>query len=1148
MLLPPDDRRNEKLYHFLFTCLAVKHRGDGRPNSKAIAERLTDKVERLRRIVPHFFSEERGGDRLSKIPSATTGDVVAMLTRLRSSLENDYREHGEPYTRVLTTEDILATLYHLIELTPQEREGLGLQAGDGLTLLQRALLILQAVGGLENHEMLLRVYKAAVGFDFTQAEPALQDLQQVDELIRKTVQDTLRYLPHRPTQKSTNAFTSQDLRSTDDIVRELTHKVQREIRRLLARSGNNNNSRSDTVMLNSYIRHYIQPAFVTKLAQTLVVNERLTDQFPVYLKRLTIEAAGPLPFGDRELGSLLPQSSSPYPALLHPQLRNLDQGINPGTKQEILPEPGDYELASQEATRVRVEFYVKLPENYQPLIPRVFYLLANEDHRRIDFALSSTGIGGTLAHVIKVINQALLWDIYCLQDHFVIAHDVISTQEIIRDNVPSPIWAHSLVKLCRKETIGEALKACRNNQLCSYEDVGFADPIGHGDYCGFDFLLAQAQAAMQSRLHAIRSTGVMPQDYIVHLCQRTERFMALQDALGYFKGYPFSAIAMIQTIQSEIFPKKFGDRPLTKSDPILYFDAYLTIIEALLDEGAYRSAQRYLSRLQVLDSFSEFGWEQSSSSESNSSTTIISGSVVTRYLICLANYYFLYDTNHEYENSPRYLPLQCPRDINREGLSQRAWKKLDLAQKNVAFRLQKYVLINEISQGTFHPHYLLLARIYFLRTKLLIFHSQYITKDISDLPTERFNGQVRDKASIHWSRLYTAEKARLYAAANGEGERYACYAAMQCWIYLMAACTNQEQTLPSSPSHSIREVTLRKSDCLVWAKRLRDHALISYAETGRHCYNQIKEKSGLPQEYDIFPQSVPTHNPSLRNEVHEPDRLAHYRINKLPPIYEARGKTYDDLIKNDGNFLVFNMDLLAIQPGDISKVSPNHPTQPIYLFGTNSCYLFFARGMYVLCSDDAQEFGSLEDLNQEINWDEKLKQATRLLNMAWAIAEDGGQIQNIKENGNSIRQLRRNFADHSSMYEDAEYSTQEINSVRDLYPRRITEISDLGKIFSAACMVLRLYLATSNHQAELTRDITNILKPLYSSYHFKYNSTQQALLTRQKRYNGHLEQYLETAKAILEEHMQQAKMASHTVELKQRRDDLLKALFAALTT
>ncbi|MGJ3253853.1 MAG: hypothetical protein ACFE0J_22375 [Elainellaceae cyanobacterium] len=1115
---PADNQRIYHLYHYLFACLAMKQKADGKPNYTAISTRLGDNKD-LRKTISRLLQEERTGQSeiadadIIKGSNVTTGDIVAMLIKLRQRLQSDYQQHDEPYTRVLTLEDILTVLYGLIELTPEERQELGISVGDGLTLLQRALLILQTIGGLENYEMIFRVYKSAVGLDCTRAEPVLQDLEQVDELIVKTVETAMSYLPDR--QKYSRD--RQSFPGREETVLELTQKAQREIRRLLARSGNQQSPVTGNTVVNSYIRHYFQPAFVSKLAQTVVANERLTDQYPVYLKRITIEACGPLPFADKELGIL--QVDGPYPALLHPALKRLDQEIYIETSG-VLPGPGDYELASQEAMRVTAEFYVKVPEDYQSVVERVFLKIASGNRRRIDFSLSSTGIGGALSHVIKVINTALLADIACISNYFPIAHDVTSTQDIIRDNVPSPVWAHSLVKLCRKETVGRTIQSCSDKNLRSYEEFAFADPIGHGDYCGFDFLASQAQAALQARLQAVRNTGVSPSDYIRHLCQRTEHRIALDDAWSYLQGYPFSSLAMIGVIDQEILRPNVGDRPLTKDDPYVYFDACISVIEALLDEGSYRRARQYLERLSVIDTFVQQGLTVTHQSIAGDRPTfeVFSGTLIVRYLLCIANYCYIYDTNNRDE---RYLPPGCTSDINREGLIRRAWTALDQAQQHIGIRLRKYVVINEISQGTFYPHYCLLGRIAFLRSKLLLFFPLFVPKD-DRLPTDRFSGLRRTNASIHWGRLFLLEKARLYAAANGDSEQYACYASMQCWAYLIAVHASLDDlTLPggSTGNRNPRSQTLSREQCLDWAKQMRNHALISYADTGRRCYYQIKEKSGLPNENDEF---------------------GPYRIQKIPAIYEARGSEYEELSSMPGSFLVFDMSLLAVNPNDLPKISPNHPIQTIYLFGTNACYLFFARGMYLLCSDASEEFKDPASPNTPIRWDSKLKHATRLLNMSWAIAEEGGEIHKQGQE-EIIFDITRKLAIDTRANE---YTSQDINSVRDLYPRRITEIADLGKVFSAVCMVLRLHIADSEERDELFKDIQTLLDTLHSAHHL--TRPLRALLARQNRHNGHLENYLSRAKAVIIRYIEVARDIPENINLKDHRDSLLRELFSAL--
>ncbi|NET08982.1 MAG: hypothetical protein F6K16_30630 [Symploca sp. SIO2B6] len=493
---------------------------------------------------------------------------------------------------------------------------------------------------------------------------------------------------------------------------------------------------------------------------------------------------------------------------------------------------------------------------------------------------------------------------------------------------------------------------------------------------------------------------------------------------------------------------------------------------------------------------------------------IFSGRLLIRYRICLAYYYYTYHTN---EPDLRYLPPHCTPDINREILVQRAWRMLEQAQKHIDMRLRKYVIINEISQATFHPHYILLAQIAILQAKLLLFFSRFVPgQDQASalLPTDRFVGQQRTKASTHWGQLYLAEKARLYAAADGDSERYACYAATQCWLHLMTAYADPTDLHLSAPLNSPnaqqgRVLSLQK--CRDWAKTLRDHALISYADIGRRYYYQMKEKSGLPRHTS-------------------PDPFGPYDIERMPAIYEARGHDYDRLYQQfsqqfsttGDDLWVWDMALLTVNPDYLPRLSPKHPKQTIYLFGTSACYLFFARGLYLLCSDRFTEFTDgqkREILPVEIRtdprrqWDYKLNHATRLLNLAWAIAEEGCQIQRSSDHASNATSRLRITRPLSMGDRSNEYSSPEVNSVRDLYPHRINEIADLGKIFAATCLALRLYTVASEQHPSLVKDIQLLLNTLHGETHL--TPIAQELIAGQPRYNGHLAHHFTRIKRIL---------------------------------
>jgi hypothetical protein len=1104
----PDNRRTYVLYRYLLHCLAISRKADGAPNAARTASRVGD--NELRKLIPQLQKTEQewvnaiGSSQ--KVGKITTGRLVEMLAQLRQNLSTDYKEDHEHYSRVLSPEDILLALYQLIELTPTERKQLGLQDGDGLTLLKQTLLKLQISGGTENYETILQKYKAAIGLNsLTLIEGSkLETLEQIDVYIEKTVRSSLSYLPQRE-----NRYTL----SRKDPVFDLSRKAQREIRRLLALSGNTQTFLPDAATKHSYIQRHLQPLFIKKLVQTLVNNERLTDQFPVYLNRLTMKPCGPLPFADTNLGTY--ESSKSYPPLLNEELQRLDGKVVYVLGHQI-PGPSDYELASQGAIKMTLEFYIKVPETYKSKIPEIFESLAatstlTDNSRRVDFTVSSTGIGGTLSHAIKVINITLLSDIVCLNSFFPIAHDVIATEDIVSDNVSSPVWAHSLVKLRHKETVREALLSFHGN-ASSYDEFSFGDPIGHGDFCGFDFILAQVRASLQSRLQAIRNASVNPQDYIEQLCEKVERQLTLERARQRLTGYPFSSMAMIGVIYRDIIGEIVHEAELPANSLYIYFSAYLAITEVLLNEGAYLSAAVYLKKMKALDDYAQQELPGDGNVSEEHTFTIFSGTLIVRYLLCQATYYYLFD---EQDSNRSHLLPKFQSGVSRQQLVEEAWKILKLAQVHIETRLKKYLVVDEVSQGTFHPHYEMLGRLYFIRAKLLIFFPHFVPKDTATLPTEKFIGQ-RTPASVHWGRLYLIEKARLYVAADGNSTDYAIFSAIQSCLYLVAAYENPQDLV-------LGDRTLTREICLKWAKTLRNHALITYADTGRQCYYDIKEKSGLSMKYDDYGK---------------------YRIETIPAIFESRytGEKYTQA-KIDG-LVALDISLLSVDIRDLPKLTPNHPTENIYLFGVNACYLFFARGLFLLCNDMTDEAFERQLVDEPsrstIQWKAKLNKALRLLDMAWAIAEDGCEIK--KERKTDRRMISRTFCTSDP---ENQYTSDEIDSVRDLYPCRVSEIADLGKIFSAACMVLYLHTLPSVQRATTQQNIEKIFSMLHGEYKLKNSLTRRGLLSKQKRYNSHLREPLGRAQDILLQYVPNSNTPASPEAIESCRNQLMNALFAA---
>ncbi|MBD2025520.1 hypothetical protein [Leptolyngbya sp. FACHB-711] len=1089
----PDNQRTKDLHDYLVKCFANTRKKDGTINKRALGRRLTNDEEKGRTLA----------DKLCDSKPITTGDLVGFIAGLQAS--------GDPEKgQLLTPEEVLIALLKLIDLTPDEREQLGLSLGEEQVLLQQVLLNIW-LNQKHDYGKLLKLYRTSIGLDEVQEEQRQTSAlkQHIEQLIKQIAEQSLQYLPE-------GEYRQRQLR-------ELSQKTQREVERILLRGGGQVQLEKDRG--DDYIRAYLPDGFIEKLTKAVIENEVLTQIFPIYIKTITIQECAPLP---------LPISDrfSARPGLFHAPFLDLDPDKSQGKEDKLHGK----EIASQYAHKVTVHFYIRLPPSYQPPeeVKDVFAQIRRDDlaGQRIDFSVSSTGIGGTLSHIIKIINSTLLSNIPGLAEYFPIAHDVVVHEEIIRNNIPSPIWAHTLVRLCKTETLSRAMSdSSEANQLIPYERFAFGDRTARGEYCGFDLILCPAIAALQARLRAIRYTGITPDQYLKELTDRILQHRCLQEARKYVTAYPFSSFAQENYLLETLL--RDWSSSLKKDDPYIWIEACLTIAETYLNEGLYRRSWLYLKAVEKaikrisdsgLDWYKRFG----RSIPTETDFKIFSGTLLVYLELCRALYF--YYVNRLAELGKReYLPDYIPEDMNlktfHETLLSASWEALNRAEKHLTIRLAKYFLIHEVSQGTFHPHYHLLAKIYFLRARILTFFPEVPYDDADSphrLPTDRNVGDnKRNEAEIHEGRLYLLEKARLYAASDGDTERYSCYTAYQSWIYWIVYFARHQFRSQSG---------ILPRDCNLWAKQLRDHALLSYTDVGRKCYYQIKEKSGVEKPLV----------PNLKN----------YDIGPIPPIVETR-RLLNNQQPEDGEVLYLEMTYLAVQRGWLNLKDGGEPNETIYLFGAGASYLLFARGMYQLCSLEKQEF-SEAPIKTVADWDEKLKVAYRLFSYAWAMADAGGTIETVSEVPGSSPpaqptqrlKIKRDFA-----LSNRNGHNRDVASVRDLYPNQTSEITDLAQVFAATCATLRLYTASVEERDALNQDIEWLLQNLQ-----KPEFCQQPGIARQLReqpcFNGHLTSYLVQCKHILQEAKQQAQRSQNPARdasfITEQRDALVRKLFNTL--
>jgi hypothetical protein len=1038
--------------------------------AKSIVQYL---IARLRRCYPENISKNEfarllypeiaaPGTRNSRVksllnsPSLTTADLTDLILRINQHC-------GQmSHSQMLTPEEMLALFQRLVQLKPEEKQQLGFQTGVEEVLLQQALLNVRLYQNPQDYGTVLNLYCTSMSLTEASDSSMERSVEEIYDRIPGILMSRMNYLPEA---------------ARDEVVREVESKVRREIRKILLKSGTQHSQFWNARNHTAYVKRYLTDGFIDRLTQAIGENYLLMRDFPIYIRKITVEDLGTLP---------LSATSTTAFGLFNTDLLVLDR------QQTDLAD-----LASQSAIGVTVHFSLRKQEGTQ-----------------IDFALTSSGIGGTLSQIVKVINMALLSDIACLQDRehqhdfFPIAHDVMVNQTIIQNSISSPVWAHSLVMLCQSSVLAQAMSKSSHRgergEFCFYNEVAFGDSIGRGDYCDFDFLQTVAKAALYARLRAIKHTGINPNTYLNDLRQRIERTRLLQEARAYVTSYPFSSLAQEGWLRGEMLSTYWDnqEKVVPLSAPQAVFETYLLIAETFLQEGMYRRAHGYLRRLKRLGRLADqaASWYASFSTPPTTSSRPLSfenfsGSLLVRYQLCWATYYYLLDrsserTSRQAERPGRSYFGELSQEADQRSIIHKAWNLVNKAEELVAVRLAKYLTINEVSQGIFHPHYQLLAQIYFLRLRLLLFFPRLVPMDSPYLPTDaQCRLDRRDVSAIYGGWLYLLEKARLYAACDGDQGPYASYTGYQSCIYVIASYIDQGLSIVRDD----RETHVSPQDCMQWARQLRNHALLSYAKTGRHCYYQIKEKSGVSK--------------SLNRSYGK------YSLEEIPPIREMSKQDNERPGQHTDGILYIDMELLSI-PREFcqSMGDMGDPKEKIYLFGSNACYLLFARGLYHLCSNDRKEFevsGSPQTLQE---WDEKFACAYRLFTHAWAMADDGGTWEPIEGEDDALR-MRRNFIVSESVDVGTEaYLSAHVQSVRDLYPYRVTEIVDLAKIFMAASALLRMYVSNEEEE-QLRSDVSGPLSSLHQEQDF--SDLTSSLLKEQSRYNGHLEQFFKRCERVL---------------------------------
>jgi hypothetical protein len=302
-----------------------------------------------------------------------------------------------------------------------------------------------------------------------------------------------------------------------------------------------NEKYSDEVSTESLIKHreeigvrFSPKKFIRRLTKSIVENQILAEEFPVYLKYIEIQQI-----------------------------------------QQSMPQDDDYK-DSLSAYTVKVHFYLK-----------------NAQGEREDFYEEVTGIGSPLSHAIAAMNRALLWDIKSLKDYIPIAKQITFNTEIIGSSNNGSIWGHYVVGLCKRPTNEDQKDMYCVEELASGDYCGF-DTLEVYAKASF---YARLRAIKKNGISPSKYIKEL-QDKIkqVKILRKGEEMLnGYPFSLEAMKFYLTTNLLVLNNcykIDKDNFP--LPDSAKKDSWSLTEYEAHLSIAEAYLVEGLYVIGKIYL--------------------------------------------------------------------------------------------------------------------------------------------------------------------------------------------------------------------------------------------------------------------------------------------------------------------------------------------------------------------------------------------------------------------------------------------------------------------------------------------------------------------------------------------------------------------------
>ncbi|MCA2717430.1 HypX (modular protein) [Microcystis sp. M169S2] len=1038
-----------------------------KPNEYKIAKQWGQNRIFVRRVLRSVMGERyQEKEREERVPSLSLGKLVTILSSLEAYWQGESAKNKDSLAQKMITkftqQEKERVLKKYAQLSLDERDKLKLLVHPEAGLLEQLKEIITDEIQQDSLDV-VSFYKQSINLYSSQKQQHSylksldrNDNQNLDESL-KLVNQIIEYI--QPRLKKYYQHLSTD--SEQEIIKDLVDKILREVSRTEFQAGLRQIKtvvgQCPDFVQNNLTSDSISNLFLESLSNSIIKNNLLGDKFPVYIDYLEIEKVKPLPL-------------------------KLYRGKTGLINTDFLDDPEDENeyyaqgLEKQIAYRVRVYFYVYPPENWKPKptleekeISQFFK--QEESNSRLEFCEEVVGVGSPIAHITTAINRFLFEgiDILKKQGYLPVTQKIVSEDKVIGNTRNSAVWSYSLVKLCKQEDVEKSLEGEIN-----YNQIVADQELATGEFYGFDLLESAAKSALHARLRAIEKTAIDSQQYLQQLCQRIEEKYILEKAEKWIKFYPFSLRAMQDYLEKKLFKDKYRNWDERNFKEVnnnqawsrVAYEAHLAIIQVYLQEGLYRIAQKYL---EVIKPHIKDG-------------RLDDKLLVSLYHICLFDYHFYTDLEDE------------ERDHQERGSAiRKAEECLNTAEEYLQKYLKEYAIIGEYSQTNAHPFFYYLSRIYSHRAKIYIFFPY-----IAQLPNPKTHLLIEP--------LRLLEKARIYAARDGDANYYAYWTVYQIWSYLITAYVGDTKLLKGKFS---------RQNCLEWAERLIKNALDCYGERGRKSYQQIKnysgkqktEVSGLkPYSTIIFYEQY--------NDIY---------VQTIPPIIEiGKGSShldefYQEILKSSQS----QEKIIQLPMSALTYLDSNSDNK-VYLFGIHASLLLFGLGLVELCKD-----------NQEEGLEERIRMAMKRFTLGAAIASEG----TVDEKRGEKTYLQRIFTEQKP---NKDQKMPEDFQIRGLYPHRLTQFTAKGKIFAATCRVI-LFLYNYEKYSSYWPEVAYLLNDLHDAQTIiRSNNPDYSL--GQNRYSGHLERQFKGVKSYLESQKNSGKSGS----LEEIRNRIVTDIFKIL--